>query len=276
MIEDLGDDCKLRELLASVNNVGVFSSLTGRIISSVLVLLFLSSYFFINNSSYRSYFVLVVQIVAMVCIGVLLYLVTRYVRAIFIRSKTLKKFSKYAEYNKLKFSQNACSYLSIFIKGSLPEWTIETDKERYIFYLWSTVKSKKTLRLLSNGMYSYYDNIGYTNLVTNPRGHILTAGAVFCPPNINYYEKFRNTHTEMVELKKGFHLIPKINWESCESNDKTNIRIFLLNPVPFNVVCVENGVEKKIQDGYKFGDFFIWSAEGFLSFLKGEEILRKF
>ena len=126
---------------------------------------------------------------------------------------------------------------------------------------------------MSNGLYSYSDNVGYMNLVTNPKGHILTGGAVFCPPNIKYYEKFSNVHSEMTELIKGFHLMPNINWEGFESKNKKNIRVFLLNPVPYKVVCVENGIEKNINDGYLFGKYLIWSGEGFASYLRGKSIM---
>ena len=76
----------------------------------------------------------------------------------------------------------------------------------------------------------------------------------------------------MVEVEKGWRLLPEIPWEDFESQTKNNVKVFLLNPVPYKFLCIENGVEKNVQDGYNLSNFWVWSTEGFLSFLKGENL----
>ncbi len=272
-IAELGDETKLTELLRHANNSNNLKRFFAFSIAIVMFIAFFTSYFWIENTSYRSYYVLIIQLALLVLSVYLLLVLIRFLRAINIRRKTLIKLKKNAKENNYNFFINSNSFTSLFFRKDSPEWIFETEKTRYIIYLWSTIKSKKTLRLSSNGLYSYSNNIGYMNLLTNPRGHILTGGAVFCPSNINYYEKFPNMHSNMVEVKKGWDLMPKIFWEHFESSTKNNINVFLLNPVPYSFLCIENGIEKKVPDGYTFCGFSVWSAEGFLSFVKGEKLL---
>lgn len=270
-VESLGNELKLTEMLASVNNEKM-PSFVRSVLVGVFISFILSTYFWIDNSSFRSYYVLILQLTLLVFAVVLLYNLYRYTRAFSIRRKALKKLNDFSKQFNCGVKKINNPYTSIFKVTDIPELTLETKNTEYVIKLWTTIRGKKTLRLMSNGLYSYSDNVGYMNLLTNPKGHILTGGAVFCPPNINYYQKFANSHSEMVEVYQGMHLMPDIKWEVPLKTEKKTVRILLLNPIPYSVVRVENGVEKKHSDGDLFCGYHVFSVTGLLSFLKGEFI----
>jgi hypothetical protein len=82
-------------------------------------------------------------------------------------------------------------------------------------------------------------------------------------------------HSEFAEVLKEFHLFPEINFAVYEKKDKENIRVLLLNPIPYKVVGIINGIENELKDDSILNDLRIWSMNGFLSYLKGEIIKRE-
>ncbi len=270
-VKSIGDEDKIIEMLSSVNR-NIMSSVIKNVLIVLLLIFGLSTYFWVNNSSFKSYYILTVQIALFVCVAVLVYFIYRYIRAVAIRCSFIRRIKRFAKENNYKISRKTNTILSLFKVTDTPELLVENSDTAFVIKFWSTVRGKKTLRLMSNGLYSYSNNIGYMNLLTNPKGHILTGGAVFCPPNIKYYQKFSNTHSEMVEVIKGVHLMPDIKWGKLEKADKNNMRILLLNPIPFGVVRIENGVERRHTDGDSFCGVNVYSAMGFLSYLRGESI----
>ena len=77
-------------------------------------------------------------------------------------------------------------------------------------------------------------------------------------------------HSEIIEGKpEGVRFMPKIEYESHRSLHKENIYVLLLNPIPFKIDFVENGVLHNGGDDIKFGDVMLWSASGFMSYMDG-------
>ena len=95
---------------------------------------------------------------------------------------------------------------------------------------------------------------------------------MFLPRGMKYFPIFAS---EMVQLPHGVHMMPQIEWESLEASDKENVRVIMLNPIPFGIVGVQNGIEIKLGDDSLFCGNRIWSTSGMISYLEGVKISGK-
>jgi protein-S-isoprenylcysteine O-methyltransferase Ste14 len=143
---------------------------------------------------------------------------------------------------------------------------------RYILSLWATVKRRRTLHLQDNGIYSYDKHFGYLMLsrfALNPHFR------VFRPHNMEKTAFFSLYHSEMVRLPEGAHLMPEVDYGSCYAHGKTNIPVFLLNPIPMDVEICEYGHIHKIVEGDTLPDSLgrakLYSMSSFLDDLKRAE-----
>ncbi len=266
--EQLGDETKIEELLRVVHNKDKLPSLIRVPLCVLAVLGIASSYFWIDNRTFRAWYIFACEI-ALLLVAVLgAYWVCRFSYGVKVRLQAYLKLRAYAKANGCTLTKNRSICKSLFYKTSVPEITLDTGKVRYIINLWATMRKRKTLRLLDNGLYSYASNIGYMQVYTYP-GSILGPGWGAALRFLAYLPHYG---TDMTEIPKGMHLMPKIDWETYERADRENVRILMLNPIPLFTVGVERGAQRKLLDDASFGGMRIWSASGFLSYLEGIRI----
>ena len=263
---EFGDENKIQALLAVVHNKDRLPSWVRRLFLALFAAAVAVSWYLIDNDTYRSWLSLIFTlavVVGAVYVGIWTF---RFGRGVFIRYTSYKKLKKYVQSNNLKLIKNANVYGSLFHKTVIPELIIETAKTRYIINLWATLKGRKTLHLWENGLYLYSHNFGYYFLFTQHGYFFPSNWWAFLPNGMQYFPVY---FSDMVELPRGMHLIPKIDWEECESSDKENVRVVMLNPIPF---CVKNNRGEKLGDDSVFLDRRIFSASGFISYLEGLRI----
>ena len=267
----LGDEDKIAELLAAVHNKHRIPTVLVPVLAAAGAAVVGASYFLIDSRVYRAWFLFILQLI---CIAGLLaagYYLIRLAVCLHIRLRARRKIAKYAADHGMRFIQRRNSYRSLFTKTEDPEWILETDRRRYIFSLWGTVKKRKTLCLLANGLYTYSDNVGYAMLFTQ-RSLILPHGwGMALPQGMGYLPLFG---TDLTQIPRGMHLMPEIRWSEAELSDRENVRVLLLNPIPFQVMAVEGGVRRRLGDDDTFCGMRIWSAAGFLAWLDGERIAK--
>lgn len=270
--EDLGNESKIYDIIAEIYNKNKIPFLIKLLTGIFAVAIAALSYFLIDSESYRAYFILILQIILGIALIVVLYFAIRVAICLNIRRKAYQKLKKYAEKRNFSLSKKRNIYTSMFKRRELPELVLETPERRYILYLWATMRKKKTLRFLDTGLYTYSANIGYMYLLTK-RGQLLgTSWHMFLPKGMKYFPMFAS---DMVQLPRGIHLMPQIEWEQLESQSKENIRVIMLNPIPFGLVGVQNGIEIKLGDDSLFCGQRIWSASGMISYLEGVRISGK-
>ncbi len=268
-IKELGDETKLEVLLASSNKKHV-SLFQKTCICAFFAICITLSYFYVDNSSYRSYLLLCINLFL---IFVALYLSVKLfnvIRLFYIRNKSFIKLKKYCSTNNYKLIKISNRFSSLFKPSHNISWIVEAENKRYVIYLFPTTKSRKTLRILDSGLYSFSDNVGYVNLMTQINKHLPPSGTMFLPKKSKYLPLW---HSDMIEIMKDFHLFPEVDFESHEKTDKENVRVIMLNPAPYKVVGIERGVERELKDDSVFMGTMIWSMTGFISHIKGERIV---
>ncbi len=265
--EELGDETKIGELLRVVHNKDRLPTLIRVPLYAIAVLAVLSSYFWIDNRTFRTWYVFLGEIALIVGAVLGVYWMRRFFYGIKVRMQAYRKLRTHAKANGFTLTKNGSICKSLFFKTAVPELTLDTGKVRYIINLWATVRKKKTLRLLDNGLYSYEDNIGFSLVITYPGPGAGMNLWAFIPQNMDHVPiMFTNLERS---LPKGMHLMPRIDWESYERADRENVRILMLSPIPMSVAVVENGRERPSGGGEKFCGMHIWSASSFLSYLEG-------
>jgi len=269
--EELGDVSKIAALLGAVHNKDRMPSFVRPLIAASVAGALGLSYLFIQNTVYRTWLVFLLQIAILVASVFLLLLIIRIIACLRIRISAVRRLKKYARDNGLVLSKNANCYRSVFRAGTVPEITVETETRSYHLAFFPTFWRKKHLRLFDNGLYTYSSYVGYVMLYTRAF-EITGVGALVGKQGIKYFPLL---HSDMTEVPKGMHLMPKTDWESFERAEKENVRILLLNPIPLNVSGIEGGALRKLGDGTAFGGYVVYSMTGFISYLKGERIDQK-
>ena len=243
--DELGDSTKIQEMLAVVHNkdrLPVYIKYAA--IALVAVSLF-SSYYFIEDRTYRSWLSFAVTLTAITASVYLVCLAFRYVRAFLIRRKSIRRLKVYAKDNGLRFLVNSNIYKSVFKKTDTPELIIESEKTRYIVSLWASIGSTTMLRLLDCGLYMYSKRSGFVFYTGHRRYYSYLARP-------KGFEMFPLLLASLENIPRGMSLFPKISWQAYESSEKKNINILLLNPVPLSVDAVKNGMLCKMNDGSDF------------------------
>ncbi len=268
---EMGDEGALAEVLTAVHKHRRLPSwLTPLVVLVGLALLF-ASYFIIEYRPYRSWLLLLGEI----GLGILLILgglcLLRLLSGYRIRRRSFRRLAAYAEERGFTLSQSAGLYTSLVRRTTAPELILDTGRRRYILYHFSTLRKRRTLRLLEGGLYSYTKHFGYL-LYTRITRHIGPAYALFWPKHIKAPSLI---HSEIVDVPRGLHLFPSVEWEANERRGVKNIRVLLLNPIPMRIVGVERGIERRLGDDTHFGGMHIFSMTGFLSYLEGERIAGK-
>ncbi len=271
--DKLGDTSKIQELLSVVHNRDSFPKTVGILLCMLAAGIFTTVYFLIKNDTFIAWITVILQIFSIIVICIALYFVWRFITCLRIRRKSYQKIKKYAQKEGIVFRVNSNSYLSLIKKTVRPEWVLETDKKRYIISLWATVRKNKTLKLIDNLLYTYMDNVGYLYIYTRNRyTHAQAGWSPFTPKDMEGIPLYAS---DMVQLPRELHLMPQIEWESLEKNDKENVRVLLLNPIPRDIVGIERGIFRNLGDDSLFCGIRIWSASGFISFLEGLRISEK-
>ena len=276
--EEIGEASKISELLAAVHNRDKMPGWVRFVLLLALGIGVLISYFAVNNYVYRTWVVFLAQLVLLVLCVFLAVAFIRLLACLRIRKKAIKKLKAYAKVNDLKLVQCANGYKSIFARQSCPEFYLETRRARYIISFWTTFWRIRHLRLLDVGLYTYSHYVGYAMLGgPGQMGGSYGMGRGFMLPIFREWAKKIGLplwHTDLVEVPQGMHLIPKIEWEDKENPEKKNVRVLLLNPVPYKITGVEKGQPKPLGDDTTLGEWHIYSMTGLVSFLEGERISK--
>ena len=273
---DIGNTSHIQTLLGTVHNKDKTPRWVMWVIIGVIVSAFLFSPLFIQNEPFYAWYNLILTLILIVSLCVLTYNVYIFTRAVFIRRSAMRRMKVYAERNGHKMTVNANLYLSLFKKTSEPEIIYETDTQRYIMSIWATVRRKKTLHLTDFGFYSYSQNIGYW-LICGHFGGLINPAGVSIWGGLPKDEKWWHwIHTEIVEAPpEGVKFMPQIEYDKYNSPDKENIYVLLLNPIPFKIDFVKNGVLHPGGDDIKFGEVMLWSPSGFMSYMDGRMMFEK-
>ena len=270
--ESLGDTDKLSTLMASVHNTHhvpvILPWLAGAAVLGWLIYLYLTT----ENSNLQAWLGVGLQLFAIVAAVVLVLFTAKWIRAIGKRASALRRLQKYVDANGGTLIRRGNCYKSLFVRTATPELTVDVGDRRYILSLWATVKRRRTLHLQDNGIYSYDKHFGYmlvSHFALNPYFR------VFRPQNMEKTPFFSLYHSEMVRLPEGAHLMPDVDYGSCYAHGKTNIPVFLLNPIPMDVEICENGHIHKIVEGDalpdSLGNAKLYSMSSFLDDLKRAE-----
>lgn len=263
---EFGDEGRLQALLAVVHNKDKMPSWAKRLLWGAFVAVAVASWYIVDNDTYRAWLSLLFAVALFAVAVWAVLLMIDLIRGFFIRAKAYKRLKKYVNENGLSMIENASIFRSLFCKTSTPELVIDTEDTRYIINVFATLRRKKTLHLWENGLYLYSDNVGYYVMFTNRGGLFFNNWWTFLPKGLQYLPLY---HSDMVELPRGLHMIPKIEWAKFERADKENVRVLMLNPIPF---CVKNNKGDKLGDGEAFINMQIYSASGLVSHLEGLRI----
>lgn len=271
--EEMGNTAHIQTLLATVHNKDKMPRRFKIPIIFALILSLLSTYFISDNMYFRTWYFFIAEVIAIIAICIGAYYLWLFVRATAIRIQSVKKLKKYARRNGHKLIVKN-PYLSLFKKTSDPEIIYETETQRYIMSLWSTVKRKQTLHLTDFGFYSYSNNIGYF-LIVRIHGNIGAALNLQArlPKDVRWWHWY---HHEIIEDKPDdVRFMPRIEFEAHAHPDKENIFALLLNPIPLKIDYVEKGVLHKGGDDAKFDGVVMWSVSGFMSYMDGRMLYEK-
>lgn len=265
--EELGDSLKISELEAAVHNRDPLPSWLSVPLWILGAVLLVASYYVIPSSAYRAWFAFVCNVGLTVLWGYFFYFVYLFARALDLRREGVKKLKKYAREHGMTLRKNRSPYFSLLRRGGIPELTLETETAAYHLSLFATVKKRKSLYLYDCGLYSYSDHVGYMMLYTR---HLAFTGPIaFLPVGMRYFPAF---HSERVEVPRGMHLTPRVDWDAVAHPEKENVKVLLLSPIPFRVHGVVQGVKHELGDNKRFGDLRVFSFTGFHSYLEGLRI----
>ncbi|MBE6595749.1 MAG: hypothetical protein E7644_08125 [Ruminococcaceae bacterium] len=251
-LEELGDISKIQIMLAAVHNPNRPPLWLMLPLLAVGALGIGGVYFLIEDYTLRAWYLLLLQLAALICVLFVVVKLLSLALAFHTRYRSFQKLKRYAKRNQLYFQKNANIYLSLFRRTTRPELIIETSRTRYIISLWATVQKRRVLHLSSSGIYHYSKIIGFTFF--HPRGARWNVGI---PDQVQ----------DRVGVPGQMHLMPDIRFEDFASAEKENIFVLLLNPVPMNVDYVENGTLRKVSDGDRLGEMYLWATSGFLSYI---------
>lgn len=268
--EALGNPTELQEVLACVHNRDPLPSYVRLLLLLLAACVPVTLYFMIENTIFRAWMMLFFQL-TLLGFGIYGFIcLVRLIRTMRRRRATLKKLALYAKENGLIYTCRGNGYAGVFRPTKAAEVTIDTPDCRYILTLWGTFHGKRHLHLTDIGLYMYTRVIGYANIWTRAYSFFPGGQAAFAlPKGLTYFSLL---HTELIDVPKGTHLLPKVNWEDAEHPTKKNVRILLLSPVPFKTSALISGREKEILDGDTFDGATVYSTVGFLSYLNGERI----
>lgn len=267
--ERLGEPAKLQEMLACVHNRDPLPSYVKWIAIVFFIAAVATLYFLIENTAFRAWIILFVQLTILSISLWVAYLMHRALRAVKRRRETLAKLRRFAEQHNLGFTLYGSGYAGMFFPTSRTDVTIDTPDCRYILSLWGTFYARRHLHLTDIGLYMHSQFFGYANIYTRVHSFFAPGFYLALPKGLSY---FSMTHTELSDIPKGTRLLPKINWASKEVKGKKNVHILLLSPVPFKTSLLLSGRETEAFDGDAFLDSFVYSTQGFLSYLNGERI----
>ena len=268
--EALGNPTELQEVLACVHNRDPLPSYVRLLLLLLAACIPVTLYFMIENTIFRAWMILFFQL-TLLGFGIYGFIcLVRLIRTMRRRRATLKKLALYAKENGLIYTCRGNGYAGVFRPTKAAEVTIDTPDCRYILTLWGTFHGKRHLHLTDIGLYMYTRVIGYANIWTRAYSFFPGGQAAFAlPKGLTYFSLL---HTELIDVPKGTHLLPKVNWEDAEHPTKKNVRILLLSPVPFKTSALISGRENELLDGDTFNDATVYSTVGFLSYLNGERI----
>ncbi len=271
--DELGDAQRLKEALASLHNPRRLPARALPLLALSVFSIVLFIYLLLFDEDFRYWLLPILQLALVIAMCILLWRGWRYLVSLWIRGRSYRRLKKYCEKNSLHLEKNANVYRSVFMLGKAPELTLETESERFLLYLFPTVRKRKTLRLLDNGLYSYWDNVGYMLLYTKHTALFGAAGSLFLPKGTKPFSIFRS---DMVEVPRGMRRMPEIDWESHERPGKEAVRVLLLSPVPFRLVGIERGVARAMGDDSVFCGRRIFSFTGLISHLEGLRIEEEY
>ncbi len=273
---ELGEATKLQEMLACVHNRDPLPSYVRYLLLALGAGGLFALYFLIENTIFRAWLLLFFQLTA---IGFGIYgtvCLVRLVRTVRRRLATLRKLRRFCEENGLTYICRRHGLAGMFRPTKAVEVAVETPDTRYVLSLWGTFHGKRHLHLTDIGLYMYTRIFGYANIWTRaysffPGGHI----ALALPKGLTYFSAF---HTELTDVPKGTHLLPRIDWKSLEHPTKENVHILLLSPVPFKTSALISGRINEVLDGdtlvgEPYDGAAVYSTVGFISYLKGEGII---
>ena len=263
--EELGDETKIEVLLQAVHNKDKLPALIRVPLYAIAFFAVLSSYFLIDNRTFRAWYVFVGEILLIAALAVGVCFLFLFLRAVRKRAIAYRKLKTYAAEHGYTLTKNANVYASLFRKTTVPELTLDTGKVRYIINLWATVRKKKTLRLFDNGMYCYMGQVGY-RLAFTDRFRLTPVGMGSAARFMSYLPMF---HSDLFEVPERLHLMPDIAWQKYERTGVENVRVLLLNPIPMAAVGLEKSLLKPLMVLPSFCGMHVNSASGFLSYLEG-------
>lgn len=267
--EELGKPTMIAELLAVTHNRDPLPSFVKWLFLATAVLALALTYVLVDNRVLRAWIALVFQLSVLV-LGIFgIYLSYRLLHALRARRGTLRKLRAFAEAHGLTLTVRKRGMRGLLAPTPYADVTLDTPARRYVLTLWGTLYGKRHLHLTDIGLYRYSAVIGYANLLTRVHA-LLHSGAPGALPK--GFEYFSIMHTDLVDVPRGMHLLPKVDFEEWEHPEKENVRVLLLSPVPFRTSALVGGRENELHDGDTFDGCTVYSTVGFLSYLNGERI----
>lgn len=269
--DEMGDTSAVSALLAAVHNKDKLPSWVKWLAFSGIAALLVAVYTFVENDIVRAWLLFFVQATLLVCGVWVFYSLWQIVRAFRKRLDAVRRLNRYAKENGLPLARLENPYRALFTKGNVPSFMIETSEKRFLPTFFPTILRKKHLRFLEGGLYTYISHVGYMMLYTHRFGLIGVGAQVAIQKNTKL---FPYTHSQLIEVPKGVHLMPQIEWERAKSAEKETINVLLLNPIPFRASGVKNGHATELRDGDRLDAMTVYSMTGFLLYLEGERIRR--
>lgn len=267
--EELGKPTMIAELLGVTHNRDPLPSFVKWLLAGAAVLALVLVYVFVDNRALRSWIMLAFQL-GILGFGIFgIYLLYRLVHALRARRGTLRKLRAFADAHGLSLTVRERGMRGLLAPTPYADVILDTPSRRYILSLWGTLYGKRHLHLTDIGLYSYSAVIGYANLLTRVHALLHSGAPTALPKGFAY---FSITHTNLVDVPRGMHLLPKVDFEAWEHPEKENVRVLLLSPVPFRTSALVGGRENELGDGDVFEGCVVYSTVGFLSYLNGERI----
>ena len=266
--KSLGDTDKLSTLMASVHNTHHFPVLLPYLAGVALIVVLISIYLATENEYLKAWLGVGLQLFAMAVIVVLALIAGNWIRAIGKRVSAIRRLRECVKEKGGTLTKHENFYKSLFGRIDTPELTVDIGNRRYIIYLWATVKRRRTLHLQDNGIYSYDKHFGYMLATTG----IAPWSRFFIPKGMEKDPLFAWYHSEMIKLPEGAHLMPDVNYNELFVPDKSNIPVFLLNPIPLDVEICENSHIHRLGEGEKLpeslGGATVFSMSSLISTIK--------
>lgn len=264
----LGDTDKLSTLMASVHNTHHFPVFVPFLAGVALIGGLISLYLATKNEYLKAWLGVGLQLFAIAVLVVLALIAGNWIRAIGKRVSAIRRLKECVKKKGGTLTRHENFYKSLFGRIDTPELTVDIGDRRYIIYLWATVKRRRTLHLQDNGIYSYDKHFGYMLATTG----IAPWSRFFIPKGMEKDPLFAWYHSEMVKLPEGAHLMPEVNYSALFDTNKTNIPVFLLNPIPLDVEICENSHIHRLGEGEKLpeslGSATVYSMSSLISAIK--------